>query len=165
MRKVSTTTTGRLRIVLALAAVMVVGFVLPAFAGGELVHRVSVGGADSSLVSPGSDANFSLVAMERADGSIHGQWQDSFGDGDGGIHVDITCLVVDGNEAWVAGVITQATGIADGTVGLPAATRVLDGGKTGDQISFSWIGLGDEYCEGQTLFALFDVNNGQVKVK
>jgi len=58
----------------------------PAFNGGHgpVVNRVSVGGADVCVglgLSPGCDANFSLIALEHADGSVSGNAQDSFGGG------------------------------------------------------------------------------------
>ena len=156
----------RVHILIALAAIMAVGFVLPAYAGGP-THRVSVGGADSTAVpKPGDDANFSLTAMVKKDGTVSGQWQDSFGHGNGGVHVKILCLVVDGDDAWVSGVITKASGIAEGSEGTGARTRVHDGGKSGDQISFTFFG-GDPAtaCEAKPLLGLFDTHNGQVKVK
>ena len=58
----------------------------PAFAAGAhgVVNHVSVGGADvcEALGLPtGCDANFSLTATMKADGSVKGQWQDTFAGG------------------------------------------------------------------------------------
>lgn len=76
-----------------------------------VVHHVSVGGADicEALGLPtGCDANFSLVANEMANGSVSGQWQDTFRINGQGVpvHVTIDCINVVGKEAWVSGVIT-----------------------------------------------------------
>ena len=48
----------------------------PEFASSSMVHRVSVGSSD--VFPPGVDPNFSLVAIQRADGSVTGQWSDQF---------------------------------------------------------------------------------------
>ncbi len=40
-------------------------------AGNPVVHRLTVGGADAEVYGPpGSDANFSLIALQRADGTV-----------------------------------------------------------------------------------------------
>src|SRR2546426_2620598 len=87
--------------------------------GNGVMHQVSVGSSD--IVPPGTDANFSLVAIQHGDGSVSGQWQDSFGkDAPGvGVHVAIDCVNVVGNEAWVSGVATDKT-----FAGQPVITRV-----------------------------------------
>ncbi len=42
--------------------------------GNPVVRRLTVGGADAVAYGPpGSDANFSLVALERADGTVTGR--------------------------------------------------------------------------------------------
>src|SRR6266566_5716519 len=53
-----------------------------------VLHRVSVGGSDQD-VTLNTDANFSLVALEKGDGSVSGEWTDQFGQGQGGVHVDV----------------------------------------------------------------------------
>ena len=137
----------------------------PEFAArGPLVHHVSVGGADvcEALGLPtGCDANLSLTASEGADGSVSGQWQDTFAGGVP-IHVTIDCLHVVGNEAWVSGVVTGPVG-----GGTPVIMRVADNGTSKndapDQLSFLNIGdLGG--CQNAPDLQLFDLTNGQVTV-
>src|SRR2546427_6835341 len=65
--------------------------------GNGVVHRVSVGGSDQDATL-NTDANFSLVALEKGDGTISGEWSDQFGQGQGGVHVDVNCLRVVGNQ-------------------------------------------------------------------
>jgi hypothetical protein len=115
--------------------------------------------------------------MQNADGSVSGQWQDSFGHGDGGVHIAVDCLTVQGNAAIVGGVVTDATGYDVSPVGWRAFTAVVDNGKSAkdppDQISYSYIGAtypgepGD--CEVSFQFfyndRLFDLPQGQVTVK
>ena len=58
-----------------------------------VVHSASVGGHDQDPAGH-TDANFSLVAIEHSDGTVSGQWTDQFGQGQGGIHVQVNCLFV-----------------------------------------------------------------------
>jgi hypothetical protein len=138
----------------------------PAASADRVIHKVSVGSADI-VPPPGSDANFSLSAIESADGAVTGQWQDTFfgrGNPALALHVDVDCLVVVGNEAWVSGVITQPAFLA----GLPAITRVRDNGTSADdppdQVSFTSIDIGVT-CTDQPDLPLFDLINGQVTVQ
>jgi hypothetical protein len=157
------------RLVVLLGAALVAGVLLTvspaAFADG-VSHKVSVGSADIAP-PPGSDANFSLSAIQPADGTVTGQWQDTFfgrPEPAVGIHVEIDCLVVVGNDAWVSGLITHP----DFLVGVPAITRVRDNGTsandTADQVSFTFIDIGFT-CNDQPDLPLFDLINGQVKVQ
>ena len=139
----------------------------PAALADGVVHKVSVGSADT-LPPPGTDANFSLSAIERANGTVTGQWQDTFFGRSipaVGVHVAIDCLVVDGDDAWVSGIITHPADAA----GLSAITRVRDNGTSAndppDQVSFTFIDvpIGID-CNDQPDLPLFDLNNGQVKV-
>jgi hypothetical protein len=164
------------RILIALVTFALVVAGTAANAGGQKVkHRVSVGGADlcEAVGEPtGCDANFSLVAVERADGTVVGQWQDSWGSGYGGIHVAIDCLLVDGNQAFVSGVITKGFAGGEDLTGLVAVTTVIDNGTSQkdpqDQISLSiWdVGL---TCRNPNIirqfFPLFALTHGQVKVR
>ena len=100
--------------------------------GGPIVHRVSLGGPDFCEhlgEAPGCDANFSLIAMQFADGTVTGQLTDQYGPADG-LHAVVDCLhvqVVPGRttlEAWVGGVVTRPAH----QVGLRIITRVRDNG-------------------------------------
>jgi len=143
--------------------------------GNPVVHRATAGGPDLCAAigqKPGCDANFSLVALKRADGSVSGQYHDQFspipGFGGFGIHVAVNCLVVIGNAAWVSGVITQSRFAP--IVGADALTKVVDNGTSAnqpaDQISLSFIGTGIPCTAATGLpFPLFSVPQGQVVVQ
>jgi hypothetical protein len=82
---------------------------------GPIVHRVSIGGPDMCTwlgAKPGCDGNFSLIAIEKADGGVTGEMTDQYGPADG-LHATIDCLLVDvipGRttlEAWIGGVVTR----------------------------------------------------------
>jgi hypothetical protein len=148
-----------------------------AWATGPVVHRVSVGGPDACVAfgaaHPGCDGNFSLTAREYADGSVSGQYTDRFANGDG-FHAVIDCLVVEGNRAWVSGVITKGsftdpeTGEVFDLAGLFVLTSVQDNGTSAndppDQISFSFIDVELTPCREQPDVDLFDAPEGQVTV-
>jgi len=129
------------------------------FAVGPVVHHASAGGGDACSQG-GCDANFSLVANQHADGSVSGQWQDTWYGGTP-IHVTLDCLYVTGNEAWVSGVVTGPV-----YPGFPVIARVVDNGTsandTRDQIS--WLLL-DSYggCTAAPDLPIYDMI-GQVKV-
>jgi hypothetical protein len=109
-----------------------------------VVHHASLGGADiceASGLPTGCDANFSLVANEHADGSVSGQWQDTFAGGGEGIHVAVDCLNVVGNGAVIGGVITSGTLGGVDMSGQRALTAVEDNARSAndaaDRLSFS----------------------------
>ncbi len=140
----------------------------------NVVHHASLGGADicEALGLPtGCDANFSLVANEKANGSVSGQWQDTFAGGGEGIHVAVDCINVVGNGAVVGGVITNGTSGGVNVSGQRALTAVVDNGTSAndpaDQLSFSFFPTGGLSCT--TLvpgnFPLFNLAHGQVKVR
>jgi len=129
----------------ALTIALVLGLMLTTMASatGPVVHRVSAGGPDACIAigfeHPGCDANYSLVAIEYADGTVSGQYTDRFAQGNG-FHAVIDCLDVDGNAAWVSGVVTQGHFDEFDLTGLSVITKVWDNGTSGhpDQISFSF---------------------------
>lgn len=149
----------------------------PVFGSQRVVHFVSVGGADLCEATgrpTGCDANFSLVALQRADGSVTGQWQDTFDGGGLGIHVAIDCLRVVGNGAVISGVITHGVSeVTGGDVsGQQALTAVVDNGTSAndplDQIGYSIFGPWNPgLCNRHDLgeFLLEDLTNGQVIVR
>ena len=131
----------------------------------RVVNRVSVGGPDFCGATPGCDANFSLSARIYSDGSVRGQWNDTLnGRSDPAIpvHIAIDCLVVDGNDAWVSGLITTKE-----FAGIPVFARVRDNGTSAndppDQISFQF--EGETPCTARPNLALFDLDDGQVTIR
>ncbi len=136
--------------------------------GNGVLHKVSAGGADVDF-SAHTDANFSLTAIEHGDGSVTGEWSDQFGQGDGGIHVAVDCLEVDGNQAWIGGEITHGTANGVDVTGERALTRVADIGTSAndppDLISFSVFPVPPQFtCHGKFDLPLFPMTDGQVTV-
>ncbi len=132
--------------------------------GSQFLHRVSVGGPDA--LGPGVDKNFSMVAMQRADGSVSGQFTDQWKDGRGSIHVTVDCLQVVGNRAWVSGVVTGGTAEDMGAFIL---TMVEDNGTSAkdppDAIAGSYYTDGTITCQDAPDLPLLPMPKGQVKVQ
>ena len=124
--------------------------------GNGVVHRVSVGSHD--FLPPGVDANFSLIALEKGDGTMTGQWTDQFGNGDGGVHIDVDCVSVLDNDAWISGVVTHST-VEAFPAGTYALTRVRDNGTSEneppDAISFTFILPFEFSCQNRPPLPLF----------
>lgn len=140
---------------------------------GPIMHHVNVGGNDACEawgLPPGCDENFSLSARMHADGSVNGQWQDTFA-GDEGIHVAIDCLIVVDNTAVIGGYITEGISGGVDVSGQYAVTAVVDNGTsnndTPDQISYSWFPF--DNCSNYPIEVfdgfLFNMPRGQVKVR
>ena len=148
----------------AMLAMLLLSAAPTAFAGG-ITHKVSAGGPDICQAvgfRPGCDANFSLSAIQYADGSVTGTFTDRFGRF-GGAHGVIDCLSVVGTEAWASGVTTS--GVA---VGLPWSIRLLDSGTSAnqppDQFSLGHVGDRAIPCTAHPDYELFDAPEGQVTV-
>ena len=148
----------------AMLAVLLLSAAPAAFAGG-VTHTVSAGGPDICAglgLRPGCDGNFSLSAIQYADGSVTGTFTDRFGRF-GGAHGVIDCLSVDGNEAWASGVGTS--GVA---VGLPWSIRLRDLGTSAnqppDQFSLGHVGERAIRCTAHPDYEMFDAPDGQVTV-
>jgi len=144
----------------------------------RVIHHVSVGGADVCTAvgeSPGCDANFSLTAVERADGTVRGRWQDTFALEDGGalpVHIRIDRLNVDGNEARLCGIVVSEGPFEGGE----AFTWVADNGNSVndplDQITFTLfpflVGFDCDFFIDSDLPPAgfrFDLHEGQVVVR
>jgi hypothetical protein len=154
---------------LVVAAMLILA--VPAFGNG-VVHRVSVGSPDICYPDrPGCDANLSILAIQYADGSVKGELTDAWGNG-GYYNAKIDCLVVDGNEAWLSGVITVGKSRSGFDLrGYEIFTRVKDMGSSAndppDQLAFvGFYGLNEIDCTAPPYpLELFDAPQGQVIVK
>jgi hypothetical protein len=134
---------------------------------GPVIHRVNIGGPDNCTswgALPGCDANFSLSARQYADGYVEGMWVDRFSQnfGGGGLQGQVTCLVVEGNFAWIGGSAS----------GMPAIMRARDRGQSMTEPTDRWAiyynpadwGL-SENCLDEEFFFYSDVPEGQVTIR
>ena len=163
----------------ALTMSLVLGLMLASVAvaaKGPITHFASAGGPDTCRsvfgVHPGCDGNYSLTAIQYADGSVSGQYTDRFGKF-GGLTAVIDCLYVVGHDAWVSGIITSGffrdpdTGERFDFTGLNLAAKVHDGTPVSepDQTSFTHLGDLAFPCTDHPDVPLFDVTEGQVIVR
>lgn len=161
---------------LTMALVLVLMLTTMASADSPIVHRVSAGGPDiceAFGLRPGCDANFSLVAQKRADGTVTGQYTDRWPHGNG-FHATIDCLVVVGNTAWLGGEITQGrytdpNGVITDLTGQRVSTVVQDNGRSShdpaDKVSMSHIVAPPYFdCATTPPVDLYELFQGQVRV-
>lgn len=151
-----------------------------------VVHRVSIGGPDICFglnERPGCDANLTLIALEMADGSVRGQWEDVSGQlpGHAGaespLHAVVTCIEISTlvtplgtvMQAWVGGVVTYPASLE----GHPVIIRVRDRGTSNnepaDVISRSIVDPQDEgisaNCHDRPLMGFAFAPQGQVMIR
>ncbi|MFC6439655.1 hypothetical protein [Bowmanella sp. JS7-9] len=144
----------------------------PLGANAGVENQVHVGGPDVCEAlgdNPGCDKSFSLTALTMSNGKTMGQFQDGFGGDSGGHHTQIDCLSVNGNNAWVSGIVKHGMYGDQDATGWRIATRVADNGHNQeapfDQISFSWV-VGEDFdCHSQPDWQLMDMPRGQVSVR
>jgi hypothetical protein len=154
---------------LAIASIAALMLTTTASARNTIAHTVKAGGPDACFAfedQPGCDGNYSFSAILYADGSVTGTYTDRFSGGNG-IHGVIDCVSVEGNEAWVSGMITQGDFEGDDLAGLPFTTQVVDNGSSAsafDLISTSHTG-DDTSCLEQADFELFETPEGNVVVR
>jgi hypothetical protein len=127
---------------------------------GAALHHVNGSG---HLFEPQSRRVFTFTAHERTDGSLAGQFSLTvttplFGSENPSItHVEaeVVCLVVDGNRAWVGGVVKNASN--PDWIGGETAWAVEDNGEGGEAQDFiSFMRLPPQHVPG---FAQFNCDN------
>ena len=151
----------------SLAALATLLQVSAASATGPIVHRVVAGTPDACEffldAHPGCDGNYAWTAVEQADGSVWGQYSDRFSRGFG-VHGVIDCLAVDGNRAWVSGLITGGF-----LAGQYFSSSARDNGTSAndpvDQIARTRISDEPLDCSTKDDVELADTPEGQVTVR
>ena len=160
------------RIVLSVALALTLGAVSTlvlasvASAASPIVHRVSAGGPDACAAigaRPGCDSNYSLTAIEFADGRVSGSLTDRFSRGFG-VHATIDCLALEGNRAWVSGVVTS--GLFAGQYILASVQdNGISANDPADQVSRTMFDSEPFDCTTQPDLELLDAPQGQVVVR
>ena len=134
-----------------------------------------VGSATGSghMVRPdGTFRSFSFSARRYADGNANGQLQLNSRGFDVFVHIRIDCLRLDGNTAYMSGLITKTSNPAEGEIGELNRVIVRDNGEGAgviDQVSripANPGSLDQRTCldENADLFPLRDVQRGNVQV-
>ena len=93
--------------------------------------RATGGGTTEEL---GEKSTFTFNAIQHKDGTVNGHMVYQFRFADLGIHMEIDCLNIIGNQATLSGTVTQVTGDAPSFifVGQKAVFKVQDNGEGGD---------------------------------
>ena len=155
-----------------IAALLFLFLSTTAFAG-QPCAIVTMGSADIAVIGgpPNNDANLSLIASLGCDGTVKGRYQDTFAGGVS-LHTELTCLVVEGNDAWMSGIITKVTPASifgNVFVGQAVRIRVRDNGTSAndppDQSSFFLFTDFANDCLNKPDDQLFNLNNGNVQIK
>ena len=120
----------------------------------------------------GTFRSFSFSARQYADGSVNGQLQLNSRGFDVFVHIEIDCLRVVGNTAYMSGRITHTSNPAEGELGELNRVIVRDNGEGDgviDQVSRIPANPGSSdqrtcLAANEDLFPLRDVQRGNVQV-
>ncbi len=141
-------------------------------AAAQVCESVTVGTSDINFNDGlGNDGNLSIVALKYCNGAVKGQWQDTFYRGGGAVRLDVTCLKIVGNDAWISGPIKSITPAMRGgeaLIGVPLIIRVQDNGNAAnggtDKVSFFSFPADDQACLLMPDLPVLDILGGEVKI-
>ena len=91
--------------------------------------RSSATGSGHMVRPDGTFRSFSFSAREHADGTVDGQVQLNSRGFDVFVHINVDCLRVEGNVAYMSGRITHSSNPAEGVVGELNRWAVEDNGE------------------------------------
>ena len=110
---------------------------------------------------------FAFVARNNADGTTTGQYQvDNQDVGGSRENGTVTCLAVDGDQAWIGGVITHSS--IPGREGTPRLFRVIERGHGAppDQASILIVAAESRVeCQTRPLLPVQDLEEGKILVR
>jgi hypothetical protein len=109
---------------------------------------------------------FAFVARNHADGTTSGEYQvDNQSAAGSRERGTVTCLSVEGNQAWIGGVITHST--IPGREGTARVFRVVDrgDGEPPDQASVLIVGDATVTCHTRPLIPVEDLEEGRIQVR
>jgi hypothetical protein len=123
----------------------------------------------ANLTISGGLQTYSFNAIQNRNGSVSGHLTlDSRGQ-DVIIQGDVTCLVINGNEAIIGGIITQVTPNSDPInfflVGQPFVLRVVDNGEGApDPVDLVSDVYATAYCSFGSFLDLLPIEAGEINV-
>ena len=128
----------------------------------------SARGGGHWTVPSGALRTFAFTAKNRADGTVQGQYQVNNRDVAGSKeHGTVTCLEVDGNGAWIGGVITHSS--IPEREGLRRVFYVVDRGEGSgdppDQASPLIVVLTATECHTRPFLLTQDLEGGNIQVR
>ena len=141
--------------------------VLDPFADDDAGAVESARGRGQWHVTPTALRIFAFVARNNADGTTTGQYQvdnqDVSGSKENGT---VTCLAVDGDQAWIGGVITHSS--IPGREGTPRLFRVIERGHGAppDQASILLVTAESRVtCQAREPIPVQDLEEGKILVR
>ncbi len=119
-------------------------------------------------LATGALRTFAFTAKTRADGTVQGQYQVNNRDVSGSKeHGTVTCLEVDGNEAWIGGVITHSS--VPYREGIRRVFYVVDRGEGSgdrpDQASMFLVALTTAECHTRPYIPPEELEGGNIQVR
>lgn len=113
---------------------------------------------------------YAFSASVDGNGGVRGQMQIRFSDVALNLHVQITCLAVNGTSAWIGGVVTHTSDENAFPLGGELWFRVQDNGEGSadppDQMSFIRLGAAASTCSQQRPVGMpFKWLHGNVRVR
>lgn len=140
--------------------------VAPSFAKGGVLASVT----GSGHITTSANRTFTFSAQQKSDGTVSGQFNLVIhGDPQTKIHAEVVCMSVDGNRAWVGGVVKSASN--PDWVGLETAWAVEDNGQgspSPDLISLMYVpfaGAAQPNCDDKLQTPSLPVEGGNVSVR
>lgn len=129
------------------------------------VHRASGGG---TVDTDFGRSDYAWHASIDGAGNVSGQFELHFTSTDANIHGDVTCLVVDGNRAWLGGVVTRTSDPSLVADGQNFVWRAVDNGEGAnaapDQVSSYFLTAANR-CALKILYATRVWSNGNVQIR
>jgi hypothetical protein len=129
------------------------------------VHRVSGGG---TVEYAGALNTHAFTAQSDADGNVNGQAEFQLRYIDTTVHVEVTCLAVVGNDAWIGGTVTRSSNPAQVGPGLQILFRVQDNGEGNahpPDMTSQLVWGAVPSCSSTPPLGLIEWTNGNVQVK
>ena len=140
----------------------------PSFAksGNAPVQRISGGGTVD--VTAGR-STYTFHASINGAGDVKGKFELHFSSSPVDVHGDVTCLVIDGNQAWLGGVITRSNTEGAFGVGGEIVWRAEDNGEgknaDPDRVTSFFGGFNADFCLTKFGSAITDWSNGNVQIR
>ena len=127
-----------------------------------------VTGAAHMTLPQTATEHYQFSAIRHHDGTVSGQFE-LYTTEVGGIriHGEVSCFLIQGNTAWIAGIITKST--EESFIGLPARWMVTDNGEGANDppdlsSDFYLGGNPQRFCTGVFTLPLLTVESGNIQV-
>ena len=146
------------------AAVLLAASCAGGASAGPAVHKASGGG---TVDWPGGRVTYGFNAQVDAAGAAKGEAEFQFRDVGVKLHVEIDCLTVAGNDAWLSGTIRTSDDAS--LVGQEILWRVEDNGEgpaaPSDRTSTVVLGVARGACATMPTLGMVPWTNGNVQVR